>query len=275
MGWVGIVIMALITLRKSPQMGLSILLLCSIPSLLMLGLGINVPLVIAVLIGNVLTWFLAVTLRETMNWSRVFLASIVFAIVAVCILHLLVPDIHSFWLEFLPKFYKQANIDTNILFSGSSTDLKSNLLTAAKMITPIIVLLQVLQSLTNLVIARWWQANVFNPGGLSKELLNIRLSIWATSALIATAAAIYMGVAVGWDVLPVIIFLFFLAGLVVVHNLLKRAKVNPVRVWLFYGVVILLSLYSVSVRSIVIISTIMIIGLGVTNTFVDIRAKEA
>lgn len=275
MGWAGIVIMALITLRKSPQLGLGILLICSAPSLLMLGFGVNVPLVIAVLIGNILTWVLAVTLRETVNWSMVFLATLVFAIVAVCFLHLIIPNIHNFWLEFLPKFYKQANIDTNALFAGSGNDLKSNLLLAAKMTTPIIVLLQVVQSLTNLVIARWWQANMFNPGGLSKELLNIRLSIWATAALAATAAAIYLGVVAGWDVLPVILLLFFLAGLVVLHNLLKRTKANPIGVWLFFGVVILLSLYSASVRSILFISIIMIIGLGITNTFVDFRAKKA
>lgn len=264
-GWVGIVILAFITLRKGPQQGLIILLVTALPSLLFWSVGTGFLWVIIVLSGNLLTWILAVVLRETSDWGKVLLVTLLFVLIVVTVVHLLVPDLQGYWYSILQKIYAEANKDVDMLMQVPPVNAKRYFSDMARMIMPMLILTQVLLALTNLLLARWWQANMFNPGGLGKELYQIRLSLWCSVILLVTIIALYMGIPAGWDILPILIFMYFLVGVVVFHSLIEFRKAKTMWLWLFFGLVVLLFPYSF----------VIVACLGIADSFVDFRARIA
>lgn len=265
MGWVSVVILALITLRKGPRPGLIILLVTALPSLLFLSAGFGYLWVAILISGNLLAWCLAIVLRETSDWGKVLFTALLLVLVVSTVLHLLVPDLQSHWVSVLQKAYLAANKDTEMLLKAPSVNIQQDLLNMARVMLPTLFLTQVLLALTNLLIARWWQANLFNPGGFVGELHQVRLNIWCSMILLAVVAAIYMGVSAAWDVLPTAMLMFFLVGVVVFHNLIAIWKAKTSFIWLFYGLVVLLFPYSL----------VLVAGFGIADSFVDFRARIA
>lgn len=189
MGWIAVVIMALFTMRKGALQGFIILLATVIPSLVFIWFGKGTPWVITVLFlcGNVLTWLLAIILRQTSDWGKVLLSCMLISAIIVIMLHWLVPDLNGYWFNMLNKLYSQADKDAQSLLQlPPNMDMKSYLTMMAKVLTPLLILTQVILALSNLFLARWWQASLYNPGGLWKELLQLRLSYWCSVILAAT-----------------------------------------------------------------------------------------
>lgn len=265
MGWVSIVILAFITLRKGPQQGFVIFLVTALPSLLFWSAGIGFLWVLIVLTGNLLTWILAVVLRETSDWSKVLFAALLLVTMVVAVLHLLIPDMQGYWYHILQSIYAEANKDADMLMPVPPVHVKQYFFNMARMIMPMLILIQVLIALTNLLLARWWQAKLFNPRGLAKELYDIRLSLWCGVILLVTIITLYMGEPAGWDILPMLIFMYFLVGVVVFHGLIEFRKAKTTWLWLFFGLVVLLFPYSL----------VVVAGLGIADSFVDFRARMA
>jgi hypothetical protein len=265
-GWVGIVIMALITLRKGPKQGLILLFVTAIPGLILLYMGMNVPWVIIMLCGNVFTWVLAIVLRSQASWGKVLSACVIATIIAAVALNLIVPDLQGFWYNALHKAYTQANQEMALFLKAPppNVNLETYIREVSRMITPVIILFQVIASIINLGLARWWQSSLFNPGGFAKEISETRLSYSATVLTMMTAAAIFLGVKAGWDVLPTLIVVFFCVGVIVFHSIVRHKKSKSAWLWLFYGLMVLLFPYSF----------VIVAGLGITDTFVDFRARQ-
>jgi hypothetical protein len=89
--------------------------------------------------------------------------------------------------------------------------------------------------------ARWLQALLYNPGGLKTELYHIRLNWIAELALALIIIGILLKIQIFWDFLPLILSIFFLAGLSLVHCI--AAKKYPGRTLtpliIFYLILIL------------------------------------
>jgi len=81
-----------------------------------------------------------------------------------------------------------------------------------------------------LMVARWWQALLYNPGGFQQEFHQLRLQPRVAGLLMALFVLASMGVTVlsGW-VLYFVLPLFF-AGLALVHGLIGMKKLS--RLWL-------------------------------------------
>lgn len=266
LGWVSVVIMALITLRKGAQQGLIVLLVASIPSIVLLYLGVNVPWVIIMLLGNILTWVLAIVLRNQVLWSSVLTTCIVSTVLVAFTLRLVFPNLDAVWYSILHVLYIQANKDASIFWQiPANIDLNTYVRTMSRLITPVLILVQVVLSVTNLLIARWWQASLFNPGGFGKEISQIRLGYVVLGFALIVLAAIFFGIKAGWDVLPTIIAAFFFVGIVVFHQIVKQKKSKVAWLWLFYGLLVLLFPYSL----------LIVAGLGITDAFIDFRARQA
>lgn len=265
MGWVAVVIMALITLRKGPQQGLFILLITALPSLLFWSSGFGFVWVLIVLSGNVLTWLLAIVLRETSDWGKVLSASLLFVVLLTVVLHLFVPDVQGYWYNMLQQMYSEANKDTMMLLQVPAVNAKQYFFNVSRIMMPVLLVMQLLVVLTNLLIGRWWQGKMFNPGGFGEEIYQAKLSTWCSIILLASIVAIYMGESAAWDVLPVLILMFFFVGVIVFNKLAEFWKTKTAFMWLFYGLIVLLFPYSL----------VVVAGLGVADSFVDFRAKIA
>jgi len=101
--------------------------------------------------------------------------------------------------------------------------------------------------LFNLLLARWGQALLCNPGGLGKELRGLRLS-WLTHViLLAIVGSVLVHVVMAYDMLPVIVLGFSLAGLSLMHFLANLGKMAWLFLFGFYTVLILFFFYALSV----------------------------
>jgi uncharacterized protein YybS (DUF2232 family) len=106
---------------------------------------------------------------------------------------------------------------------------------AGGLITAFILLNGILQ----LMLARWWQGLMFNPGGLRKELYNIRLSHVVGILYIILFVLSYMDNPITVDMMPVIYLLFAVSGLSLMHYILAQRKYS----WLW-----LLMMYALAIK---------------------------
>ena len=101
----------------------------------------------------------------------------------------------------------------------------------ANVMTGIVVAWFVLSSVLSLLLARWWQAMLYNPGGFRKEFYQLRLG--KTMAMIALALMLISLLpldkvaAISKDIVIVLVLLYMLQGLAVVHASVAARRVSP------------------------------------------------
>ncbi len=251
-GIVGIVIAAFITLRKSVVEGLIFTIAATLPYFISFWISngsessvtaaLYIALCSAAALSNLLTWLLAVMLRRQANWSAVLQAAALLGVFAISVVHLAYPNIADWWGAQFQASYAQA---TSVLASGAMPSLNESqqeIMNAAKMYaTGIIVALVIINAVMQLILARWWQAAVFSPGSLHRELHRIRLSKLAGVLFVLSLVCSYLGNSVVLDILPVLYVLFFAAGLSLVHYAFGLMHSSMKWLWLtlFYGVILI------------------------------------
>lgn len=160
------------------------------------------------------TALLAIVLRLGTQWQKVLWAAILVGVV----LNLVMP-----WLmmeplqQLLQELLKLEGVD----FQGATSEQLASSLSA--LLGPSVLL----EAVLCLLLARWWQAQLYNPGGFQAEFHQLR-----TPWLISGAALVVWGMGaqqaqsfyLSWSMLlgiPVV-----LAGIALVHNLIKVKKIN-------------------------------------------------
>jgi hypothetical protein len=261
MNWLGVVIVNFVTLRQGTQNGMVVLLWTAMPPLAAAVAGYPNWLIWGVLSGSLVSWLMAVLLRECRSWQLVLQLAVALAALIVLAIHFFVPHIETYWQKVLTSYSKEMSSIWGI--EPSSETFKTFIALLAKMATGWYALTLLFINLTNLLIARWWQASLFNPGGLAQELSQLRLG-WAPLGLfIAILGGCALDLAIAWDVLALICGLFFLAGLSLFHYLAKMTQVMWLLVLGFYLLLLFLSPYVVPV----------VILLAIMDTLGDVRQR--
>lgn len=260
-GWVSSAIVALITLRIGIIQGLFILLWTALPSVALAWMGDSTSLYFRVLAGTGLTWILAIILRATVNWRLVLLAVSVIGILTIGIVHWVIPDVQAWWMDKLQTTVVQASKSGMLEVSASSA--LGALKPVTVFLTGILVAFFLLMALFNLVMARWWQALLYNPGGLKKELYQLRLDKIGLLGLLIITAVVFLNSRFAQDCLPVLILPLALIGVVIVHVLLANTRRSLLWLVVFYGVLILL------IRPVVIILAMV----AVLDSLIDVRKR--
>ena len=168
---------ALPTLRRGGREG----------GLLVLGALPVVALAGQVIMGNALQaggyslalWvpmlFVAVVLRETASLAIAVLAALALGLVVVAGFHLVLADPAGFWDAILQQAIKPvleqrgADVDENLV--------RQTLQMFARYATGAIAAGSILTVLLSLLLARWWQSVLYNPGGFRTEFLQLRLPV--------------------------------------------------------------------------------------------------
>lgn len=263
MAWLGAAIMALITLRKGVREGFLILLWTSIPNAVLAVINpmARMAFLVGIVGGNVVVWLLAIVLRETVSWRQVLQVAALLGISAVFIVHISADNITGHWYQMYSDYMR--NIDK--LSSVRLTEDKWQYMfqNLAKLTTGICVVVLLLINLSNLFIARWMQALLYYPGAIAEELRQIRLSMAFDVLLGLNIAAILLGIDLAWDVLPIVLLVFLLAGISLFHAVIARIKAGWGWIVSFY--VLLIVFYEV-VPWIVIMAALL-------DTWLDIRKR--
>lgn len=251
LGSISILVAGLVTLRRGALDGFLTFFAATLPYVLHFLMAhtaadaltefANVAM-IALIVSNGLMWLYAVMLRRYSNWGFVLDLSAVLGIVFVLVIHLINPDIQQWWADQLTDYFKKTTeMVTNLNQDKVTalTEAQAQVVLALKgYATGLLVSSVILNVLLQLGIARWWQAVMFNPGGLRPELYQIRLSHAVGVIFIIVCGLSYWLGGTLSDMVPVLYGLFCVAGLSLIHNLLSRVKGG----WFWIGLVYLLTI---------------------------------
>jgi hypothetical protein len=133
-------------------------------------------------------------------------------------------------------------------------------------ITGALALNQMLFSVISLILGRWWQALLYNPGGFQQEFHQLRLS--PQLAVLFTVLFMAIGAQGGsfgiWGLILVMPIL--LAGIALVHWLVSAKQWSKQLLVIFY-IVLLLSIVS----SLLIVQILVIAAIA--DSFLDLRSR--
>lgn len=209
--WISAAVVALVILRKGTGPGLWLLFWALLPAgTLFAVFGDSGPL--ATLLG---TSVLAIVLRNTVSLPLAMLASVavggVTGLAIVFFAGELLDQMVVFFSEFL------TNLEQQVASSGDgANEIVLNKPTALQ-IAGMLGLVNAMGSILCLLLARWWQAALYNPGGFGQEFRALQLTPAITTVLVMPALAL---VASGveyrtWAVIFAVPLTF--AGLALVH----------------------------------------------------------
>jgi hypothetical protein len=246
---VSVVIAAFVTLRKGIQEGALVAVAASLP-LLAMGSLLAPPdiqtsyaitaldLMVMVVAITVMAWLFAIILRMTASWSTVLQAVIVIGIVTVVLVHLIFPDVQVWWQHWLTNYF------TTVEQSVKSEDDASRIKFIGQMVTQlkpfatgIVTMVFAMYALLIVLIARWWQDAIYNPGGLRKELMVIRINrVLGVVFIVGVLLTLIWDNATVRDVMPVLYLVFGLAGLSLLHYVTAARHMKWIWLVLIYAV---------------------------------------
>jgi len=233
----GILVAALVTLRKGAFEGTLVLCATIAPYLLSYALSspssqpemvmIATATIVAI---NVVTWLLALVLRRYGNWSFVIEVAILTGVLLIGVIHLMFPGIQDWWsLQLAAYLKKTASLFQQLAPEGVPPEeaMEATVIAGIKpYITGFVMASIIFNALLQLVIARGWQAVIFNPGGLRKELCQVRLGYVSAAVFVIVLALAYMSNVFGLDMMPVMVTAFCAAGLSLIHFVLAPRQMG-------------------------------------------------
>ena len=167
---------ALVTLRAGPRDGLLVTLLAGLlvglAGALLLGSVLGVGLATGLVGGLWLPlWLMAWILRRTVSLSAALATAGLLGAGFVVAIFLSVDDVAAFWGRVLNALRTLAGEQGE----GGLGGLALNFEDAARIVTGAIAANVVLGLILSLMLARWWQSLLYNPGGFRKEFHALRL----------------------------------------------------------------------------------------------------
>lgn len=233
------IIVGLVTLHRGAKEGFLLLCWASLPGIVLFFLGDAWLLMVESLGKDILVWLLACWLGRTASWSTTVQLGALLGVLLVVMIHLIVPDMSSWWLaQLTPRWGAfQQWFPLGVTPEQSKEWLDS----IAQWATGAFIGGMLLFDTMILLLARAWQATLFNPGGLSKEWRQLQMSYVACGVLVAAVVGALLRIPLFLDVLPVIGVAFILAGLSVIHARLPEKKQIrvPILIVLYLALLIL------------------------------------
>lgn len=254
--WVGAAAGSLVLLRRGLNDAFGVVVWALLPTLLWWHFGEPRPLL--VLSG---TLALAAVLRASVSWARVLLASVVLGVLYGVVIDALFGETvarnAAELLELMPQMlgdaYQQMGADEQARIAALLVPVLTGLMAA---------LLQLL-SLLSLLLGRYWQALLYNPGGFGREFRAIRLPAPLAVTLLA-GIFLLPGLQSELAMLtPLCSVPLAFAGVALVHGLVAQQRLG--RFWLV-GLYVSLLLFMQLVYPLLVV-------LAVVDSLFDFRGR--
>lgn len=227
-GLVSLALIALVTLRNGGREGLELVALAALFSAVASSLAVGNPwaaVVYAVALWLPM-WGVALVLRERIDLAQAAQAAILLGILAVLGFFAWKEQPALFWENFLSALFRP--MLENAPTPADAAQLQGYLVQWSEYMTGIVAAGLSITLIMALFLARWWQAELFNPGGFGKEYLAIRspnlLSLLTVGLL---AAAVWGGEEVGRlcrNVVVVLTVLYLCIGTATLHSLCANVR---------------------------------------------------
>lgn len=228
--WVGAAVVGLVTLRLGIRQGLNVGLWALLPALGWSWFGQD-PTALAVLLEVML---MAALLRATSSWDKALCGGTFLAIVVGLALPLLYPGLMDILVQTGVGFYQQYNIEVAQTLGDNLESVIRQTMNASMAGTYLAL------AIGMTLLARGWQAALYNPGGLRAEFHGLRLSpVFAVVFAVTMVLGPVLGlnaVLLAWAAGTPL----FLAGLALVHGVVARKKLSGQWLVMFYVALVLL-----------------------------------
>ncbi|HBN16196.1 MAG: hypothetical protein CMQ46_06845 [Gammaproteobacteria bacterium] len=227
-------LVALVLLRHGPREALMVAAFAVLPLIGWASVGDMTPLILLVGVG-----VMAAVLRRTASWQYALLAAILVAVGSEAAL-MVRPAVMDLLLQQVEAFMA-AGGESAELPEVTPETLREGVLT-------LFGLMHMLMAVFLLILARWWQALMYNPGGFQKEFHEFRLQPSVAMLLVGLFLLASLGgtVLTGWIlyfVIPLAI-----AGVALVHGLVGIKRLSRLFLVAFY--LLLLSPLAVQLLSV-------------------------
>ncbi|MHC8356078.1 hypothetical protein ACYZTL_12795 [Pseudomonas sp. LB3P81] len=257
--WLGAAAGCLVLLRRGLKDALGVLALGLLPALIW-WLYSDDPRALLVLLGSS---SLALVLRASESWSRVLLVSIAMGVVfAVVLGTVFAPQIEMLaqaLIKVMPSLlgdvYQKLSVDEQAHFASLIAPVLTGLIAA---------LLQIV-SVLSLIVGRYWQALLYNPGGFGREFRAIRFPLGLAMLLLAF---MLLGPSIGPQMAmltPLCSVPLVFAGLALIHGLVAQKRLA--RFWLV-GLYVTLLLFMQLIYPLLVV-------LAIVDSLIDFRGRSA
>ena len=228
--WIGAAVVGLVVLRLGIRQGLQIGLWAMLPALGWALYGQD-PTALVVLLQTML---MATLLRTAGSWEKALLAGAFLAIVSGLMLPLVYPALMDDLVQAGVEFYQQYNAEL-------ASELGSNLeLIIRDTMNASMAGTYFATAIGMTMLARAWQAGLYNPGGFRKEFHSLRLSpVIAVLCAVTMVAGPVLGLnslLLAWAAGTPL----FMAGLALVHGVVGRKGLSGNWLAMFYVALVLL-----------------------------------
>lgn len=253
---VGAAVVGLTILRKGISQGVVILGWAILPAIGWLITSSD-PTPLLVVTG---TAALAAVLRSSVSWASCLIASLIIGIICGFVLQWLVPEIVQELINTSSQMIADMNMEQLKQLDQAQIDLFLGQLMISMAAAAHVVFM-----LISLMLARYWQSALYNPGGFQEEFHALRIPNRMTLVLIAI---VIFGGSVspaisGW--IPLITVPFALSGLALAHGLVFKKGLG--RHWII-GMYMLLMMAMPYMYSVLVIAAIV-------DSYADFRSRVA
>ena len=233
LGYISAAAVALVTLRIGVIKGITVALIATaISSVLTMVLMQSPWMGIAFFM---LLWLpvvlLAAYLRSSTNMAGMLQRGVVMAVAIIIGFYIFAGDPVLWWSQVLDQVFKGLSNEMGVTaetFTGVSDEL-------SPIMTGIVALAFLIQTIGSLLLARAWQAGLYNPGGFGIEFRQLKMgkSYAALTSLLFFVALILKGDSGVFIISLVIVAAFplILQGMAVVHGIVKITTAH--RLWLY------------------------------------------
>jgi len=253
-GWVSAAAIALVTLRNGSASGGWLTLWAILPAIIIAAISGDTGSVL-LLLG---TFSLAVILRESVSLSLAVMASVPLALLGGAALTLF----NGVFLQELVATFNQALAQLEQeLAQGEAAEMVFNAVSVPQ-VAALLATGNAVIALLSLILGRYWQASLYNPGGFGEEFRALRLPVGAV-LLMASTALILWWMGADWRVWSAVVVLpLTIVGFSLLHAFAKRAGKGVTWLTLMYALWIVLD----PVKW-------LWVGCVVIDTFADVRGR--
>lgn len=208
--------LALIALRLGTGQALTVMFVVTVllGALTFFAAGTALPAVMLMVVQWLPVVGLALVLRGTASWGVTMQAGIAIAGLLVLAVRLAMPDIEAEWAGFLNTTFGPMFTQTGM----SAEEVEALVAAVAPSMTGIAAAGALFGLLLALMLGRYWQALLYNPGGFGVEFRTLNLGRMPAIAFVALLTAAWFGkVGLAGELAVVLAVAFFLQGLAVAH----------------------------------------------------------
>lgn len=264
--WVSGGVVALIVLHLGPVRGIQLMAYAGVAALLLGWLALGTPLLVVgvILLLWLPVWLASVILRSTVSLSVSLQAITGFSVALVLLLHLGFPELqtqlqHEFLSILKPVIEQQPDEvqRQNLQVAVESVLVLLPGILATGMMSGIML---------SLLLGRWWQSALYNPGGLVNEFNSLRLG--RSLNLISSAfllMALFSASELATMIVLLLLSLYLLQGVAVVHGVFELRQIA--KGWLIGLYVMILFIPHLVVLPLAVF--------GLSDAWVDFRQRLA